>query len=92
MPESLTSAGWQRIDERLHLGARLARGDAIYVDADDIKSISGREPPTLDRVCEWIESSTRLTGATPRRRALTVLAWARWAAEVTAVSLDGEDR
>lgn len=46
--------------------------------------------PELDVVCEWIESSTRLTGATPRRRALTVLSWARWAAGVTGVALDDE--
>lgn len=49
MVESLTSAGWARIDARLQVAARLARGEAIYIDADEIKSLSGREPRLMTK-------------------------------------------
>ena len=37
--------------------------------------------PEQALVAEWIARATELTGATPLRRASTVLAWARWGAD-----------
>lgn len=42
-----------------------------------------RALPDVAEVAEMITAATGLTGATPLRRASTVLAWARWAAAMT---------
>jgi hypothetical protein len=42
-----------------------------------------RALPSAETVAEWLAAETGLSGATPRRRALTVLAWTRWADQVT---------
>ena len=42
-----------------------------------------RALPPAETVADWLAAETGLSGATPRRRALTVLAWTRWADQVT---------
>lgn len=49
MAESTTSEAWQRLDGHFGIHKRLESLDLVYLDANDIKTISGREPRLMTK-------------------------------------------